>query len=159
MRHVVAKGHKNARVDIKKIPKGRYLRSLTYLHTRIHISKVNFFILFTSAKYGHIDSIDFPNMYTRTHERRNHIFIQLATAVFELFLSCLLWLLNCLFLYVCCCHIPFVYVLVKSVLYWWKLICKTGFSTEIHSQSISQVSPGICCDRTCLSWINPIKHQ
>ena len=34
------------------------------------------FILFTSANYGHIDSIDFSNIYTRT------FFIELAITVF-----------------------------------------------------------------------------
>ena len=48
----------------------------------MYVSKVNFFILFISANYGHIDSVDFPNMYTRTHGLTN-IFIQLAIVVFS----------------------------------------------------------------------------
>ena len=52
------------------------------MHT--HVCKsIQFFTLFTSANYGYIDSIDFPNMYTRTHGWTNHIFIQLAIAVFS----------------------------------------------------------------------------
>ena len=36
-------------------------------------------------------------------------------------MSCLsLWLLNCLFLNICCCHITFIYMPVKFVLYLWK---------------------------------------
>ena len=41
--------------------------------------------------------------YTHTHVHKMNI-------VFQLFL---LGLLNCLFLNICCCHIPFVYVLVE----------------------------------------------
>ena len=48
----------------------------------MYVSKVNFFILFTSANYGHINSIDFPNMYTCTHTSEQINFIELAIAVF-----------------------------------------------------------------------------
>ena len=53
--------------------------------------------------------------YIHTHAHKMNI-------VF--FLSCLLWLLNCLFLNVRCGHFLFVYVLVKFVLYLWKLNLK-----------------------------------
>ena len=46
----------------------------------MYLNKVNFLSFFTSAHYGHIDSIDFLNMYTRTHKS---FFIQLAIAVFS----------------------------------------------------------------------------
>ena len=82
-------------------------------------------MMMTSANYGHIDSID-------AHTGEQVIFIELAKAVFftqthtlmkwtlyfKCFLLCLLfWLLRCLFLNICCYHIPSVYVLVKFVLY------------------------------------------
>ena len=135
-RHVVAKDHKplqkNARVDLREPKAYSYGHTLIYTHTRIriYVSKVNFYpfyfgqlwthwfkILFQYAHSGDqivfIElTIDELSTYTRAHE---------MNIVIWFILSCLLlWLLTFLFLNICCCHIPFVYVLVKFVLYLWK---------------------------------------
>ena len=75
-RHIVAKVHKPlAKTHVWSKENKRPIFTVThiYTHTYTHVSNYSqFFILFTSANYGHIDSIDFPNMYTRTHGRTNH---------------------------------------------------------------------------------------
>ena len=121
MRHVVTKMIRKLTYGLNE-SKDPYLRSITHIHMHIpmYVSKGKIFILLTSANYWSIYLIDFTNMWTHTRAN-NPIFIQLTMTVFLIIsIPILLWLLNCLFLNIRCCHIPLVYVLVKFVLYlWW----------------------------------------
>ena len=99
----------------------------------MYVNKANIFILLTSANYGPIYLIDFTK-YTRVN---NPIFIQLSTTVFLrrpllhnmnlvfLIIFILFVMVIKLFVFnIRCCHIPFIYGLVKFVQYLWKLNLK-----------------------------------
>ena len=114
--------------------------SATYILTRIHmyVSKVNFHPLY----FGHLWTrwINRLSPHVHTHTRANksffywtgyvfythtHTHTHKMNIIFWLFLSfLLLWISNCLFLNICWCHIPFVDVMVKFMLYLRRRILK-----------------------------------
>ena len=127
MRHVVAKILRKYTCGLNE-SEDPYLRSIIHIYTHIliYVSKANYFYppyfgqpwthLFDWL-YQHVNSHTHTHTHTHTSEQpyfhltgHNCISTKATRTLCSslIFIPVLLWILNCLFLNIRCCHIPFV---------------------------------------------------